>query len=148
MALPWYYRFYFYAIHGFFDEVVFTCLYDCYFLGFDVQLKGYSSLYVFPMYGIPSLFVDYLYLNYLKGRCNRVIRGLIYILIAFTSEFFSGFILSKFSACTWDYSANRYNIYGLITLEYAPVWLVSGFICEFFANVMQSMCIKTNEKSD
>ena len=136
MGLPWFYRLYFYGIHGFFDEVVFTCLYDCYFAGFNSKLTGCSSIYVFLLYGVSSLIVDRIYIRYLKNRYNFIMRGIFYICFAFSWEFTSGLILRQFSACPWDYSENRYNIYGLITLEYSPVWCFCGFLIEFIANII------------
>ncbi|XP_057290796.1 transmembrane protein 229B-like [Hydractinia symbiolongicarpus] len=142
MQIPWYYRLYFYGIHGFFDEVVFTCLHNIYFEGFDAKLRGYSSIYAFFLYGLSSLVVEYIYLNYLKEKHNLIVRGFFYILWAFYWEFNAGLMLTWFSACPWDYSHKRFNVYGLITLDYAPVWCFCGFLQEIVSDLLLSFKIE------
>ena len=57
-------------------------------------------------------------------------RGIIYSIIIFLTEFITGFILKKHKACPWDYSDSKYNIKGIIRLDYAPLWFIVGLIYE------------------
>ena len=142
MAIPWYYRFYFYGIHGFFDEILFTSLHDFFLLEKDYRLKGQSSLHVFYMYGLASLQVEHLYLNYLKCKYGLLTRCIVYCLYGFSWEFLIGLILSCFSACPWDYSDHKYNLMGLITLEYGPLWVLCCLVQELFSDTLAKFCVK------
>ena len=66
--------------------------------------------------------------------CSRkkgpAIRGMIYSLCIFATEFCSGAFLKKRGCCPWDYSKARFNIKGIVRLDYLPVWFVVGLIYE------------------
>lgn len=47
-----------------------------------------------------------------------------YLMITYFWEFTTGLILQQFDACPWDYTHYDYDFMGLITLEYAPGWLL------------------------
>nr|XP_006821229.1 PREDICTED: transmembrane protein 229A-like [Saccoglossus kowalevskii] len=123
--LAWYARFFFYGLHGFFDEIAFTAVYDFVFLKPDVKLIGYTSLYTFVIYGLFSMIAERLYINmWYKHRVSIVIRMISYLAIGYTWEFCWGLILRQFDACSWDYSDIPLNVMGLITFSYAPFWLL------------------------
>ena len=126
--LPAIQRFYFYGIQGFCDEIIFTSIFD--FLKFgDWSLKGHSSLSTFFIYGSCSLLVERLYVFlYLRHGIRWYVRMPLYLCICYLWEFTWGSILRLFDACPWDYSHYDYNYKGLITLEYAPGWLVLSWI--------------------
>ena len=145
MMIPWYYRLYLYGIHGFCDEVIFTCLHDSYHIGFDRRLQGYSSISAFFLYGLSSLFLEFIYLTYLKKRFNIFFRCVIYVLWSFSWEFFTGLVLRQLSACPWDYSSSPYNVYGLINLEYTPVWCFCGLIQEVVSDKLLTLKFEENE---
>ncbi|MGN0335197.1 MAG: hypothetical protein ACI4DV_06000 [Lachnospiraceae bacterium] len=90
-------------------------------------LMGHTSLWMFPIYGCAAVISP---LSKLYHRCPSVIRGLIYMLHIFFGEYFFGSILKKFQICPWDYSASKYQIDGLIRLDYAPVWFTTGLLYE------------------
>ncbi|BBF41545.1 hypothetical protein lbkm_0225 [Lachnospiraceae bacterium KM106-2] len=52
------------------------------------------------------------------------------MLSIFGVEFVAGTILKHFDACPWDYSKAKYNVKGVIRLDYAPVWFVAGLLYE------------------
>ena len=135
-GLPWWLRFYVYAIQGFCDELVFTSLFDFVQTG-DWQLKGHSSLHTFFIYGLLSLIMErvYLFLYYKHGVSWYVCIPL-YLIVLYVWEFSTGLFLRQFGACPWDYSHYRYNFMGLITLEYAPGWLVLCAIHNPFADFL------------
>ncbi|KAL6477906.1 hypothetical protein MHYP_G00137410 [Metynnis hypsauchen] len=66
----------------------------------------------------------------LQGRCNVLLRCIIYTLWTYLWEFGTGLLLRQFNACPWDYSEFKYNFMGLITAEYAVPWFCASFIVE------------------
>lgn len=42
-------------------------------------------------------------------------------------------MLKKAFKCPWDYSKCKYNIKGVIRLDYAPIWFIVGL---FYENVL------------
>ena len=150
-SLPWYYRLYFFGLHGFFDEIVFTSLHDFIFEDRDIRLRGHSSLYSFLIYGLGSLQCEYIYFRYLKNRVGLLGRSFFYVFFGFSWEFFTGLLLSSISACPWDYSHKPYNVMGLITLDYAPLWIMAGWMQEAISDFLSKVRIcndDTKEKED
>ena len=142
---PWL-RLFFYGMLGFMYEIVFTSLCDFVYSNFtDFKFKGYSSLWSFFIYGTCSFCGEQVYF-YTRKRFSRFLRGLIYIQMAFTWEFFGGLALKQISACTWDYTHFKYDVMGLIALEYAPLWFCSGLFQEFFYNYFSSLSLRPNVK--
>lgn len=120
-----------YGMLGFAYEIVFTSLWDFVASNFtNFTFKGYSSLWSFLIYGSCSFCGEQVYVCS-KKRLSTFLRGLIYIQMAYTWEFVSGLILSQFSARTWDYTHYKYDVMGLIALEYAPLWFCGGLLQEF-----------------
>lgn len=48
----------------------------------------------------------------------------------FLGEYVSGMFLKKRNACPWDYSKSRFNYRGVIRLDYAPIWFLTGLLFE------------------
>ncbi len=93
----------------------------------EPSLTAKTSIWMFPIYGMACLLSPVCRL--LKGK-NILTRGCVYTLCIFTGEFFSGMLLKKHSACPWDYSKAKYNIGGVIRLDYAPLWFGAGLLFE------------------
>ncbi|KAG7462637.1 hypothetical protein MATL_G00186910 [Megalops atlanticus] len=121
-------RFYVYALHGCLCEVLFTAAWDLYERG-DRKLAGHTSLWALPIYGAALLLIERLHL-WLQPRCPLLARLLVYTLFTYLWEFGTGLLLRLLGACPWDYSAFRYNLRGLVTLEYALPWATGCFIAE------------------
>lgn len=121
-------RWYIYALHGFFAEIMFTAALN-FIARRDWKLMGVTSVWVLFLYGTFSMILEHLYLQ-LRGRCNILVRGVLYTLGIYLWEFCTGYILRCFNACPWDYSGYRYNYMGLITLEYFPIWFVASLLLE------------------
>lgn len=96
-------------------------------------LTGHTSIWMFPIYGM-ACFIDPL--SQRLAKRNTLLRGLIYTMGIFCSEFLSGTFLKKHHLCPWDYSKAPYNIKGLIRLDYAPYWFCAGL---FFEGVLKKM---------
>ncbi len=59
-----------------------------------------------------------------------VIRALVLMTAAYVWEFTFGMILKLIGLNTWDYSSFKYNIMGVVTLEYAPAWYVGCLVLD------------------
>lgn len=93
----------------------------------DPNLTGRSSLWMFPIYGCAAFIAPASRL--LKGK-SVFLRGNVYMAAIFLGEFLSGTYLKKRKCCPWDYSNAKLNIDGVIRLDYAPVWFVTGLLYE------------------
>lgn len=93
----------------------------------DFRMIGQSSLWMFPIYGMAACIGPVS--RYLKG-CSALVRGSVYTAGIFTAEFCSGTLLKRFHICPWDYSKAPLNYKGLIRLDYAPVWFITGLFFE------------------
>ena len=107
---------------------------ECFWTGMDAirchkdkTLRCQTSVWMFPIYGMAALFEP---ISRMLRGVPTVIRGTIYTLLIFTGEFLSGSLLKKHKSCPWDYSKAKYNYKGLIRLDYAPAWFISGLIFE------------------
>lgn len=121
-------RWYLYAIHGYFCEVMFTAAWE-FVVNCNWKFPGVTSVWALFIYGTCILIVERMYLT-LRGRCPVLLRCLIYTLWTYLWEFGTGLLLRQFDACPWDYSQFRYNFMGLITAEYAVPWFCASFIVE------------------
>ncbi|XP_038650026.1 transmembrane protein 229b-like [Scyliorhinus canicula] len=127
-ALTTFSRWYLYAIHGYFCEVMFTAGWE-FVESANWKFPGVTSVWSLFIYGTSILIVEKMYLH-LRAKYNILIRCLIYTLWTYIWEFMTGFILQQFNACPWDYSSFRGNFMGLITLEYAMLWFLASIVAE------------------
>ncbi|XP_042357721.1 transmembrane protein 229B-like [Plectropomus leopardus] len=122
-------RLYVYALHGCLCEVSFTAVWD-WCSTQDRRLEGHSSLWALPMYAIAIYLMEILRGRLLAENFPLPVRLAAYILFIYLWEFSWGAGLSLLRACPWDYSGYRYNLGGLVTLEYALPWTVAALIAE------------------
>ncbi|MFT7810584.1 transmembrane protein 229B-like [Arapaima gigas] len=121
-------RWYLYAIHGYFCEVMFTAAWE-FVIHCNWKFPGVTSVWALFIYGTSILIVERMYLQ-LRGRCPVLLRCVIYTLWTYLWEFSTGLLLRQFNACPWDYSQFHYNFMGLVTAEYALPWFCASFIVE------------------
>lgn len=138
--LPWQQRLYFWGVHGVFTEVVFTSLWDFIISGRGLKLHGTSSLWSFFIYGLGTfLLAEQVYLFAIRHRIPLPLRLLMFVLLTYFWELSWGLVLRNFGANSWDYYDFKYNFLGLITLEYAPFWALSGLVFEYIMNQMDKV---------
>jgi uncharacterized membrane protein len=107
--------------------------FECFFTGLgalkhnDRKLVCKTSVWMFPIYGLAA-FISPIH-HAISGK-NTAMRGLIYTMCIFITEFITGEILKKYKACPWDYKKAKYNVDGVIRLDYAPVWFLLGLLYE------------------
>ena len=136
--LPWPQRLYFWGVHGIFAEVIFTGIWEFVVSG-KWSLMGVSSIWSFLVYGIGSFAVEQVREFLLSRKISLLMRCLIYVLCAYIWEFSCGLLLDMVAKRPWDYTDFDYDVMGLITLEYAPVWFVGGLCFEAIMAVMETV---------
>jgi len=97
----------------------------------EFKLMGQSSIWMFPIYGMAACIRP---LSSMFRRLSAFKRGLIYMSGIFGVEYLSGSFLKKRNLCPWDYSGAKLNYNGLIRLDYAPLWFMTGL---FYEKVLQ-----------
>lgn len=112
-------------------EVLFTGLLDA---RNDTRhhLMGYSSMWYFPLYTLPPLVLDAM--GGLVLPLPIIVRGLIYTMVIFFIEYVGMFLLRKLlgaSPSEASYRQCRWNVHGLIRLDYAPAMFLMGLFFEF-----------------
>ncbi len=113
------------GLAGWCMEIIFTSLHA--FRTKDHTLTGHTSLWMFPIYGGAALFSP---ISRLMKTKSFLMRGLTYMSLIFSAEYFSGLFLTKRNLCPWDYSNSRFNIKKVIRLDYAPYWFGAGLLFE------------------
>lgn len=121
-------RWYLYALHGYLAEMLFTAAWD-FALDRDWRLRGGSSLWAPLIYGTCGLAVEHLYLR-LRDHYHLPTRAAFYTAIIYLWEFTTGYLLRRAGACPWDYGHFRYNLLGLVTLEYGGFWYLGSILLE------------------
>ena len=92
-----------------------------------------TSMWMFPIYGMAAFFKP---ISRRLMEKSALLRGGLYTLLIFTTEYTTGSILKKFHRCPWDYSGQPANVHGLINLCYAPLWFGAGLFFEHFLTVI------------
>lgn len=113
------------GILGWCMEIIFTAIDS--FRKRQLTLKGNTSVWMFPIYGMAAFLAPVCRL--LKNK-TIFVRGITYTGLIFVGEYISGSLLKKKGFCPWDYSKAKWNINGLIRLDYAPNWFLAGLIFE------------------
>lgn len=113
------------GLTGWCMEILFTAVKNVHHI--DRRLMGQTSIWMFPIYGCAALIKP---MYHLISRLPVLARGGIYSAAILTGEFISGSLLKKHDCCPWDYSHARFNIRGVIRLDYAPLWMGAGLLFE------------------
>lgn len=93
----------------------------------DKKMSCATSLWMFPIYGMAALISPISHL--LKGK-NVMMRGTVYTVCIFLTEYGTGSLLKKKGCCPWDYSSAKTNFKGVVRFDYAPLWFIVGLLYE------------------
>ena len=130
------------GITGWCAEILFTSIKSA--IHQDWRLVATTSLWMFPIYGLAALIPS------IYKRIKKMpwfIRGIVYMIGIFATEFITGSILQYFGVCPWDYSDCPRNFKGIIRLDYAPFWFLLGLFYERLLLQMKSVkSISTTKK--
>ncbi len=118
------------GIAGWCMEVLWTGILAC--CKRDMKMTGNTSILMFPIYGMMAFLKPVV--KSIKGK-NIFIRGGIYMLCIYAAEYATGTILKKRNMCPWDYSDSKYNVKGIIRLDFVPVWFGAGLLFEKLLSV-------------
>lgn len=124
-------RFYIYALHGYFCEVLFTAAWE-FVVNTNWKFPGNTSLWSFLIYGSSCLVLERMYIRLTAVRIPLALRALIYTCWTYWWEFTTGWLLAQFNACPWDYTIFDMNFMGLITLEYFPAWFLGNLVVDMY----------------
>ena len=113
------------GLTGWCMEIIFTALNS--FRNRDMTLKGQTSLWMFPIYGCAAVLLP---ISRLMKAKSFWLRGFTYMSLIFSTEFFTGKLLTRKNLCPWDYSQSRFQIGRVIRLDYAPYWFGAGLLFE------------------
>ncbi|MCJ8730787.1 hypothetical protein PDJAM_G00188360 [Pangasius djambal] len=122
-------RLYIYALHGCVCEVAFTAAWNWYYTR-DQRLPGYTSLWSLLIYSLAIFFMEGLSAWLQRRHFLLLLRLTVYTLFIYLWEFSWGVLLRLLEACPWDYSHFKYNLMGLVTLEYAVPWAMAALLAE------------------
>ncbi len=107
---------------------------ECFWTGLDAlrkhkdrTLSCHTSVWMFPIYGMAACLMPIC--KKMKHR-GALLRGGVYALFIYITEFVTGMALKKYGACPWDYSKAKLNYKGVVRLDYAPVWFLTGLFFE------------------
>ena len=107
-------------------EIIWTGLHSL-FTG-HFTMMGKTSLLMFPVYGLAAVIRP----AYHKlARFPVMIRGVFYSCGIFLVEFLSCSFYRKLHICPWDYSHVPLQYKGVIRLDYAPLWFITGLFFEW-----------------
>lgn len=97
----------------------------------DARAMGYTFLWMIPIYAGFVLMEPFFQL---LSSHHFLIRGFVYLILIWTGEFISGFIIKKITGfIPWDYSYSRFSFYGYIRWDFAAIWFIFSLILEKFS---------------
>lgn len=93
----------------------------------DRKMTGTTSAWMFPIYGMAS---GIGVISPKISHWHPLRRGLFYGCSIMTAEYLCGSLLTRLNACPWNYEGCKYNIKGLVRLDYLPFWMAAGLLYE------------------
>jgi uncharacterized membrane protein len=139
-------RFVIYGLVGWCIECLFTSVVDLASGTGDLRLKGYSYLWMHPIWGAGLLLGERLLMELQRRRLSRAWRVFLGMWVCFAVEYLTGAVLvAVIGRCPWDYSGSVASVHGLIRLDYAPFWLLCAWMCEPLFSIVRRVRIGTSE---
>lgn len=118
-------RFVIYAFAGWCGEIIFTGMTSL--LKGDPSLTGKTYIWMFFVYGL-AVFLEPVHDQIRSAPV--IVRGGIYMVLIFTTEYLTGWILNMLiGQCPWDYG-NSMVAYRYIRLDFMPIWFFAGLLFE------------------
>lgn len=121
------YRFIFYGLLGWGLEIIWTGIGSA-FQG-DLRLAANTYVWMFPIYGL-AIFLEPVH-NAIR-LWPWFLRGFLWVILIWVLEYVTGGLIKTLvGVIPWDYTGyTRWEINGLIRLDMAPVWMVTGLLFE------------------
>ncbi|MBC8060506.1 MAG: hypothetical protein H7Y18_07555 [Clostridiaceae bacterium] len=93
----------------------------------NLRLIGQSNIWMFFIYGL-AVFLEPIHI--MLVNLPVLLRGGIYTLLIFITEYFTGWLLQLgIGICPWCY-VDALNVNNLITLSFIPIWFIVGILFE------------------
>ncbi|MBI3267814.1 MAG: hypothetical protein HYZ53_02240 [Planctomycetes bacterium] len=122
-------RFVVYGLLGWGAEVLWTALAETTVRPMDWRLRGFSNLWMFPIYGACVFLFEPLH-EVLRSR-PWPLRAAVYVPAIWVAEYASSWLIEKLvRRPPWDYSSARWHLHGRIRWDYAPLWVLFGLLLE------------------
>lgn len=119
-------KFVVYGLIGWAVEVVFTGASAALFEK-DKSATAKTYLWMHPIYGAAGLLLEWM-----AKKLRSLPEGakpLAYVPVIYGVEYVTGWALRRtLGHCPWDYKDRGLNFHGLIRLDYAPAWLLAGYL--------------------
>lgn len=113
---------------GMTTEIFFTAINDVIDGTMGAQLKGFSYIWMFPIYGLAG--IAFPPVLKIIGNWNVLLRMCAYATGILAVEFATGWFLELATgACPWEYKTG-WHLFGYIRLDYFPLWAVFGLMVE------------------
>lgn len=136
--LSFFWRFFIYGMTGLCIEVAFSAVHESLWQSLDPRLMGQTYLWMHPIWAMALYGLELLGPRLKARRLNWFLRALIYASGAFAIEYCSGWILRQaVGQAPWNYAGQFSNIDGLIRLDYAGGWAMTGLVCE---RITEAVC--------
>ncbi|MTI81805.1 MAG: hypothetical protein FH758_13190 [Firmicutes bacterium] len=128
-------RFLIYGLLGWGLEVFYTGFESA--LRGDPRLTSQTYLWMFPIYGL-AVFLEPLH-NAIR-KYPWFIRGIVWVPVIFILEYSTGGVIRLITGFSpWDYTGTSpWQINGLIRLDMAPLWFITGLIFELVHDTLKS----------
>lgn len=123
-----------YGCAGLLIEVFFTGIHSLWTRNWRATSQTY--LWMLPLYGFGGVLFEAVY----ASHWPRLLLALLYTVMIYTLEFFSGWALKKLlGRCPWDYGAGKYTPMGLVHLGYAPLWFALAYFFTPVSHVLSKL---------
>ena len=105
------------------------------------NLRGGTSPWMMVDYGLLGLVLMPIGQPLMRRGIPLVLRAVVYMLGIYVVEFVSGWIFDLCHIEIWDYSHLRFNLYGYITLMYAPFWYALALGVEYLYKKVDAIAL-------
>jgi hypothetical protein len=140
-------RFSLYGAVGWCTEIIFTAVVDsvgaiCAGRPLNPKLPGQTYVWMFFAYGAGCLLFEAVH-RWLGGRrWPWLARGIAYAAGSFAFEYAFGWAIRELTGrAPWDYGGARWNVEGLIRLDYAGWWGAFGLGLERVERAVKTMAV-------
>ena len=118
-------------------EIFFTAFYELYHGRMDIQMKGHSYIWMFPIYGLAGL----LFPPILKliANWNVLLRMCVYAIGILAVEFATGWFLDIVTGqCPWEYKEG-WHLMGYMRIDFFPFWALFGLLVELLLKFLMRL---------
>jgi uncharacterized membrane protein len=140
-------RFATYGALGWCAEIIFTAVVDALSAMFaghpvDLRLPGETYLWMHFAYGAGGLLFELLHDRLTRRGWSWPARGVAYAVGCFAFEYVFGWSIRALTGTApWSYAGARWNVSGLIRLDYAAYWAAFGFALEIAEPLVKTVAV-------